>query len=74
MNRRKNEIVLVEVRRYCLGAGGLRRIEGQLAEKASAGRVSPSDLLELVEIAGTCTDMVVQAIEMRLEPPANQAE
>jgi hypothetical protein len=35
MDRRKNEIVLVEMRRYRLGAGGLRRIEGQLAEKAS---------------------------------------
>src|SRR5215469_17037484 len=74
MDRRKNEIVLVEMRRYCLGAGGLRRIEGQLAEKASAGRVSRGDLLELVEIAGTRGDVVVQALEMRLVPPANQRD
>src|SRR5215471_16467928 len=74
MDRRKNEVVLVEMRRHRLGAGGLRRIEGQLAEKASSGRVSPGNLLELVEVAGTRTDMVVQAIEMRLVPPANQAE
>src|SRR5215472_5752668 len=74
MDRRKNEVVLVEVRRCCLGAGGLRRIEGQLAEKASAGRVSPGDLLELVEIAGARADIVVQAFEMRLIPPANQID
>jgi len=35
MDRRKDEMVLVEMRRHRLGARGLRRIQGQLAEKAS---------------------------------------
>jgi len=68
MDRRKNEIILVEVRRHRLGAGGLRKIEGQIAEKASAGRVSRGDLLELVEIAGARGDIVVHALKMRLVP------
>ena len=51
--------------RHRLGADGLKRVEGQLAEKASAGRVSPGNLFELVEIAGARADVVVQALKMR---------
>ena len=70
-DRRKSELVLVEMRRHRLGAGGLRRIEGQLAEKASADRVSPGNLLELVEIAGARADVVVPTLKMRREVGAS---
>jgi hypothetical protein len=56
VDRREHEIVLVEMRRDRLGTGGLRWIQGQLAEEA------PRD--QLVEIARAGTGIVVQALQM----------
>jgi hypothetical protein len=57
VDRREHEIVLVEVPRDRLGAGGLGRIEDQFSEEASPRRIDSDDLLQLVEIARAGTDI-----------------
>lgn len=55
---RKHEVVLIEMRRTRLGAGGLRRVQGQLGEEGAARRISPGYLLQLIEIGPARSSMV----------------
>ena len=45
MDRRQHEVILIEMRRTRLGAGGLRRVQGQLGQKAAACRIGSGNLL-----------------------------
>src|SRR5918996_1092518 len=68
MDRRKNQIVLVEIRRAREIAGDGGRIERKLGEKLIACGELLGDPLELDEIAEAHVRRVVNALEMRLEP------
>src|SRR5580700_6855102 len=72
VDRRQHEVVLVEMRRNRLGAGGLGRVQGQLGEKGAPGRIGPGDLLQLVEVGDARTGVVVEMLQMRLIPAADQ--
>ena len=50
MDRRQDQVVLVEQRRAGLVAGRVRRIERQLGQEALAGRVAGGDARELREV------------------------
>src|SRR6516164_11115589 len=68
MDRRQDQIILIE-----LGATGVRaacigRFKRQLGEKAFTAGMSDRDLLQLFEIAGTCARVLVKPFEMRLIP------
>src|SRR5215475_9681978 len=61
------------MRRACLGAGRLWRIQGKLGQKSRARAIGSGDLLQLIEIGRTCTDIVVQSLEMREIPSADHS-
>ena len=50
MDRREDQIVLVEQRHARLIAGGIRRVERQLGQEALARRIAGGDLLELQQV------------------------
>jgi hypothetical protein len=52
MDRRQDQIILVEFRTAGFGAGRIGRVERQFGEKALAARVTRGDLFELVEVTG----------------------
>ena len=74
MDRRKDQVVLVEQRDSCLVAGRVGRIERQLGEKAFARGVTGCDLLKLDEVGVTGLGILVDPVQMRLVPQAGQFE
>ena len=64
MDRRQDQIILVEMRRTGLVAGGVRRIKCQIGEKTLARRIAGRDLLELQEVSAAGGRVLVQALEM----------
>ena len=68
MDRREDQIVLVEQRHAGLVAGGVGRIERQLGQEALARRIAGGDLLELEQIGAARLGVLVDALEMRLVP------
>ena len=69
---RKNQIVLVEVGHASLVAGGIRRVEGKFGQKSFAARVAGRDLRKLYEVALADGGILVNALEMRRVPAADE--
>jgi hypothetical protein len=61
-----DKVILVEMRRLRLGAGGVGRIEGQLGKEALAGVVARRDLLELVQVGTAGAGIVIDPLEVWL--------
>ena len=74
MDRRQDQVVVVQRRRSRLGAGGVRRIERELGQEALARDVGGSDRRELREVAGARRRVVVEALELRLVPVGDEVE
>ena len=74
MDRRKDQIVLVEQWYACLVAGRIRRIERQFRQKTLAGRITARDLFELDQIGMTRDGILVDAVEMRFVPEARSLQ
>src|SRR5215831_2540285 len=72
MNGRKNQIVLVEVGHASLLASGIRRVEGKFGQKSFAARVAGRDLRKLYEVALADGGILVDALEMRRVPAADE--
>src|SRR5688572_10675000 len=68
MDRRQDQVVLVEVRRAREISGDCRWIERKLREKLIARRELQRESLELDQVAETHVCRVVHAFEVRLEP------
>ena len=64
VNSRQHEVVLIEMRLTRFGAGGLGRIQGELGQEGAARCITPGNLLQLIEIGRTRTNIVVQALEV----------
>src|ERR687892_324482 len=70
----QDQIVLVAVRRAGVIAGGLRRIEGEVAQEPLAARMARGDLLELVEVRLARPGELVQRREQRIVEGAHMAD
>src|ERR1700738_5711177 len=70
MDRRKDQIILVEQRHACLVTRRIRRIERKFGQETLPGRIATRDLLELDKIGVTGAGVLVDAIEMRFIPEA----
>src|SRR3954454_3788511 len=71
MDRRQDEVVLVEQRQAGLVAGRVGRIQRELGQEAFARRISGSDLLELEQISPPGLGVFMDAIEMWFIPQAS---
>ena len=74
VDRRQDQIVFVEQWPARLSAAGIRRVEGEFAQETLATGVPEGDLLELVEVAGSGSGIIVEAIEERLIPVAHKPD
>src|ERR1700730_17476192 len=70
MDRREDQIILVEPRHACLVARRVRRIERKFGQETLPGGITVCDLLELDQIGVTGAVIFVDAIEMRFIPEA----
>src|ERR1700730_9188315 len=70
MDRRKDQIVLVEQRHAGLVARRVRRIERKFGQETLPGRITVCDLLELDQIGVRGAGILVDAVEMRFIPEA----
>ena len=68
MDRRKDQIVLVEQRYSSLIAGGIRWVKRQLGKKPFARGIAGSDLFELDQIRAPDDGILMDAVEVRLVP------
>ena len=68
MDRRQDQVVLIQERHAGLIAGRARWVEGEFRKEAFAGRISASDLFELNEIGTPNLCIFVDAIEMWVVP------
>ena len=74
MDRRKDQIILVEQRHARLVARRVRRIERELRQEPLARGIAARDLLELQEIGAPHDGILVNALEMRFVPEARALE
>src|SRR6516162_7296949 len=74
MNGRKDQIVLVETWHASLIAGGIRRVESEFGQKSFAARVAGRDLRKLYEVALADGGILVDALELRRVPAADEIE
>ena len=74
MNGRKDEIVFVKERLARAVTCRVRRIEREFGEKTLAARIGRGDLHELQEIGLPHHGIVMDAIEMRLVPAADEID
>ena len=68
MNRREDQIVLIQHRHPCLIARGIRRVERQLGQEARPRRIACGNLLELQQVGLANGRIFMNAFEMRLIP------
>jgi hypothetical protein len=73
VNRRQDQIVLVEQRHAGLVAGRVGRIQRELGQEALARRISGSNLLKLQQVSLTGLGILMDAVEMRFVPEARAA-
>src|SRR6202023_125810 len=59
MDRREDQIILVEQRHACLVTRRIRRIERKFGQETLPRRIATRDLLELDQIGVTCTGILV---------------
>ena len=71
---RQDQIVFVKERPTCLCAARIRRIKGQFGQEALAAGVAESNLLQLVEVSGTGSRIIVETLEQRLIPVAHEPD
>ena len=71
VDRRENEIILVDERRPGLAAGGFGRIQRELGEEALARGIGGCDLGQLHKVGLTKDRVVMDALEMRCVPAAD---
>src|SRR5262245_23727448 len=72
MNGRKDQIVFVEAWHASLVAGAIRRVEREFSQKSFAARVAGRDLPKLYEVALADGGILVDALEMRCVPAADE--
>ena len=70
MDRRQDQIILVEQRHARLVAGRVGRIEGDLGQETLARWIAVCNLLQLYQIGASHDGILVNAIEMRFVPKA----
>src|SRR5262249_14710442 len=70
MNRRKNQVILVEKKRSRLVACSVGRVECEFGEEALTRGVAASDLLELDEVVTASHGVFINALEMWFVPEA----
>ena len=68
MNRRKDQVILIQHRHAGLIARGIRRVERQLGQEARPRRIACGNLLELQQVGLANGRIFVDAFEMRLIP------
>jgi hypothetical protein len=68
MDRRQDEVVLVEQRHTGLVAGGVRRIQRQFGQKPLAGWIAARDLFKLDEVGAPRLGVLVNAFQVRFIP------
>ena len=68
MDRRKDQIILVEQRHACLVTRRIRRIERKFGQETLPGGIATRDLLELDQIGVRGDGIFVEAVEMRFIP------
>ena len=73
MDRRQDQIVLVEQRHAGLVAGGVGRIERQFGQEPLARGIAAGNLLELDQVGAARLGILVDALQMRLVPAAGRA-
>ena len=74
MDRRQDEVVLVQKRRVSLVARRIRRVQGELGQKAFAGREPRRDLLQLVQVSPADLCICVKSLEVGLVPGPHVTE
>jgi len=74
MDRRQDQVVLVQHRVGGFAACRLRRIERELGEKPPAGGIALGDVHELDEVGLARLGIRVDALQMRLVPAGDKAE
>src|SRR5437763_16560758 len=72
MNRREDQVVLIEERHAGLITGRRRRIEGDVGEKALSVGIGRGNLRQLQEVHLPYSGVFVAPLEMRRIPPAYQ--
>ena len=72
VNGREHQVVIIEQRLAREVAGGMRRIERELREKALARGILPGQLLELIQVAQARVEVLVDALEVRPVPLAHE--
>ena len=70
MDRRKDQIILVEQRHARVVARRVRRIEREFRQEPLARGIAAGDLLELQEVGAPDGGILVNALEMRFVPEA----
>ena len=68
VDRRQDQIVLVEQGNAGLVAGGVGRIERQFGEEAFSGRIGARNLLELDKVGAPDLGILMDSFQMRLVP------
>jgi hypothetical protein len=71
MDRRQDQVVLVEVRYAGLGTRGVGRIEREFCQEALSRGIAGRYLLELDQIGTPRDRILVDALEMRFVPCAH---
>jgi hypothetical protein len=74
MNRREDQIVLIQHRHPCLIARGIRRVERQLGQEASPRWITCGNFLEPQQVGLANGRIFMKAFEMRLIPATCMAD
>ena len=72
MDRRQDQVILIEQRYTGLIAGCIRRVEGQFCQKPLARRIAGRDLFELKQVGFPNLGILMNAVEMRFVPESDQ--
>ena len=68
MDRRQDQVVLVQKRGISLVARRIRRVQGELRQKTFSGRVPRRDLLQLVQVSPADLCIRMKSLEVGLVP------
>ena len=74
VDRRQDQIVFVDWRPARLRTAGIRWVKGQFGQETLATGITEGDLLELVEVSGSGSRIIVKAIEQRPIPVAHKPD
>ena len=74
MDGRQDRIIIVEAFRLGTATRGVGRIKGQLGQEPLSALVASGDLLQLGDVDGPESSIIVQPVEVRLAPLPNESK